>query len=120
MKRWLVALGCIVVLSAGCAENDSNENNSIQQAEKTEGSYEGILIVNSIRYTLLDTVQEGTYSIKQEIGEVEQKLPAEVMPEKNFHSNILATGTKIYTIEEDSTLLLTLSEGEEDYQVYKK
>lgn len=123
MKRWIVVLGCIVVLSAGCAENDLSLNGteeSKQLVEEMEGSYASILILDGKRYSERDIVEEGTYTIKEEIGEVQEKVAMEVMPNHDFQSNVLSNGTKIYSIEEDPNLFLTQHSGQVDYGVYKQ
>jgi len=118
MKKFFVMLSFILMIISGCSNEVNNDitSDSVDESE----SYAAILIVNGNQYLSLGARNQGEYTLDEEIGKVETRVPPEVPPKENFASNYLDEGTVIYSVKEDGDVLLVETNEEGVYEVVEK
>jgi hypothetical protein len=71
-----------------------------------ESSYAGILVINEKKYYWQGSIENGTFTIGEKIGEVQKAVEKDVMPKDNFSSNFLEVGTEIFSSNEDNKVII--------------
>ncbi|SET74641.1 hypothetical protein SAMN05421676_107164 [Salinibacillus kushneri] len=119
MKYLLVLVSLIFIIFTGCSNDlqENNDNNSSNSGGDS-GSYAALLKVNGVQYTSLGNVNKDKYTINEKIGKVDKKVPVDVLPFKDFMSNYLEEGTPIFSIEENTDVVLAKRE-DETYEILR-
>lgn len=107
MKSFLLVflLGGLILL-AGCNPGlDGFE----YMGGQSQGSYAAILRVNGAEYQYAGENLDN-YTLNQQIGKVEKKVPPEVLPRENYVSNYLPEGTVIFSVKENQNIVLAETE----------
>lgn len=114
-KNFLIGLTLLMgVMLIGCIDESSDKS-----AEKSsEGSYGGYLIVNDKEYVWQGDIENEEFTVAEKIGEVDKKVPIEVMPKDNLSSNILEVGEEIFTSNEDSKVIIVKRKFDGEYDKF--
>lgn len=116
MKRLSVMLSFILMISTGCSIEVEEHTGTTSES----ASYAAILIINGAEYLSVGTKNQGEYTLGEEIGVVETRVPTEVLPKENFASNYLDEGTVIYSVKEDDDVFLVETNEEGVYEVVER
>ncbi len=113
MKISRIALAIIIMLIiTGCSTTTNNDNNSVSETS-SEGSYEAILFVNGVELQSVgETAKELGLVPGEIIGKVTEKVDIEIVPTSELTSNYLNEGTKIYTVQGNTDMVLAKKDGE--------
>ena len=106
------------MIISGCS-NEVNSDVTSDSVDESE-SYAAILIVNGNQYLSVGTRNQEEYTLDEEIGKVEARVPPEVLPKENFTSNYLDEGRVIYSVKEDSDVFLVETDEEGVYEIVEK
>ncbi|MEC5425859.1 hypothetical protein QGM71_20605 [Virgibacillus sp. C22-A2] len=118
MKFYLLCLVAFFVVLTGCSSNSEENNN--RNNSKEEGSYAAILNINGEEYYSVGDKNQGEYTVSEEFGRVETRVPPEVLPKENLVSNYLDEGTLIFSVEEDSKIFLSETKEDGVYEIFYK
>ncbi|WP_422122051.1 hypothetical protein DHX103_09470 [Planococcus sp. X10-3] len=112
---FLIGLTLLIgVMLIGCNSEISGESAD----ESSEGSYGGYLIVNGREYVWQGDIENEEFTVAEKIGEVDKKVPIEVMPKENLSSNILEVGEEIFTSNEDSNVIIVKRKFDGEYDKF--
>lgn len=105
MKRFVLSLSSLILLAAitsACGESSN--------------SYASILIYDQQQYIGENLISLNEYPDKELVGTVSEQTGLDEMPRKNFSSNELSVGTKIYALGDK---LLVAQIGETELRLFR-
>ena len=116
MKKIFVMFSFILMIISGC----SMEVQESKGPTSESASYAAILIVNGDQYLSVGTKNQGEYTLGEEVGKVETRVPPGALPKDYFASNYLDEGTVIYSVLENGDVFLVETKEEGVYEVVEK
>ena len=119
MKHLLVTVMAVLFLLSACTAGTGGQGGAADTVENT-ASYAAVLKIGDSIYQSVGNENNGTYPIGEKVGEVQERLPAEVMPEAHLTSNYLEEGTAVFVVEEESDVFLAKKQDGEGYEIFEK
>lgn len=120
MKYYLVMVFSIFIILTGCSTESQEDITEQINAGEEEASYAAILRVNEAEYYSIGNENQGKYTLEEEIGEIKKRVPAEVLPRENLVSNYLDEGTLIFSVKENSNILLAEKKDKGGWEIFEK
>lgn len=119
MKYYLSLVLLVSIALTGCTSGTQVTNKQSSSGEEV-GSYAALLRIKGAEYRSIGVKNKGEYTLSDEIGKVKKRVPPEVLPKDNLVSNYLDEGTLIYSVEEDSDVILVQTDVDGVYEIFKK
>lgn len=119
MKYYLSLVLLVSIALTGCTSGTQDTNKQSSSGEEV-GSYAALLRINGAEYRSVGSKNNGEYTLSDEIGKVKKRVSPEVLPKGNLVSNYLDEGILIFSVEEDSDVVLVQTEVDGVYEIFKK
>lgn len=120
MKFLLVLAISVFMILTGCSSGPQENTDKQIDSREEVGSYAALLRIKGTEYQSVGKESQGEYTLGEEIGKVEKRVPPEVLPRENFVSNYLDEGTLIFSVIEDSDVILVETEEEGVYEIFER
>lgn len=91
-KLLFLGIASVFFLMSGCTSSTN--------------STASIIIIDGKEYYGQDIVATNKYTIDKEVGEIKLLVDSDTVPTKNFSSNTVKVGTKIYSVKENQNIYL--------------